>query len=82
MTDADFKLPYRPTKLAYMLGDRLNKLAPPVVVQPHAGGLIIKIPEEGAAMYLERVLSLKALNPDDELVECLQLILNSSRRKP
>ena len=33
-------------------------------------------------MYLERVLSLKALNPDDELVECLQLILNSSRRKP
>ena len=70
-----------PTKLSYMLGDRLNQLAPPGVEQPHAGGLIIKIPEEGVEMYLDRVLSLKALGTDDELVESLERTLSSSRRK-
>ena len=82
ITDSDLMSPYLPMKLAYQLGDRLNQLAPPGVEQPHAGGLIIQIPQDEPELYLDRVLSLKALATDDELVENLERILRSSRHKP
>jgi len=56
---------YQPTRQAYRLGDRINDLAPPSIEMAHAGGLIVEMPLEQVEPYLQRVLSLNALVPDE-----------------
>ena len=82
VTAADFTSAYAPTRLSYARGDKLNQLAPPAIEQPYSGGLIIQIPAEEPALYLERVLSLQSLQTDSVLLSKLDHLLRSSRYKP
>ena len=52
LQDSDYLAPYLPTKVSYALGDRLNRLAPPAIEQPNAGGLIIQIPPDNPEEHL------------------------------
>lgn len=60
----------------------MNKLEPPAIQQPNAGGLIIEMPLEDVAGYLERVISLKVLASDEQLLDYLDIALSSCRSKP
>ena len=82
LQDSDYLAPYLPTKVSYALGDRLNRLAPPAIEQPNAGGLIIQIPPDNPEEDLSRVLHLQVLGTDDELVGHLNHFLLATRSTP